>query len=90
MHVHHALALLTIASRGPMTYRQLETLLGLSNAAVSRTVNSLSTDLRHRKEGLGLVEISRDKYEGRRYVVDLSPAGRELMAELRALIGASS
>jgi DNA-binding MarR family transcriptional regulator len=87
MLIHHALALLTIARREPVTYKQLEALLGLSNAAVSRTVNSLSTDVRHRKVGLGLVEISRDKHEWRRHVVELSPAGRELVAELSALMG---
>lgn len=52
------------------TYAAIESRLGLSNAAASRSVNSLSTSARHRKtEPMGLVEVFIDPEEGRPFLV---------------------
>ena len=68
------------------TYSQIEDRLGISNAAASRSVNSLSTSARHRKtEPMGLVEVFIDPEEGRRYRVRLTKKGLTLMRALDQL-----
>ena len=68
------------------TYAAIENRLGLSNAAASRSVNSLSASARHRKtEPMGLVEVFIDPEEGRRYRVRLTKKGLNLMRALDQL-----
>ncbi len=68
------------------TYAAIESRLGLSNAAASRSVNSLSASARHRKtEPMGLVEVFIDPEEGRRYRVRLTKKGLSLMRALDQL-----
>lgn len=68
------------------TYAAIEARLGISNAAASRSVNSLSTSARHRKtEPMGLVEVFIDPAEGRRYRVRLTKKGLTLMRALDQL-----
>ena len=71
---------------GGCTYGEIEARLGISNAAASRSVNSLSTSARHRKtEPMGLVEVFIDPAEGRRYRVRLTKKGLNLMRALDQL-----
>lgn len=77
--VHHAMALLRIASEGSCTYRELEEALNLSNASISRTLNTLSEGIRGQTKSLGLVEIYRCPEEGRRYRARLTKKGRALL-----------
>jgi DNA-binding MarR family transcriptional regulator len=84
--VHHASVLVWLAQRSSATYREIEEAFGVSNASVSRTLNSLGEDPLHRKTSLGLVEIYRDTAEGRRYRVRLNKKGREFMRALDALL----
>jgi len=71
---------------GGCTYSAIETRLGISNAAASRSVNSLSTSARHRKtEPMGLVEVFIDPEEGRRYRVRLTKKGLNLMRAIDQL-----
>ena len=85
----HQVALLLFVGnhgRGGCTYAAIETGLGISNAAASRSVNSLSTSARHRKtEPMGLVEKFIDPEEGRRYRVRLTKKGQSLMRALDQL-----
>jgi len=74
-----------IAETGPCTLRSLEERTGLSNASVSRSVHALGEMHRRGSPGLGLVCIDRDPSEGRRFLVALSPAGKELIARLEQL-----
>ena len=87
MPVHHCQILLFIAAGGPagITYADIEARFCLSNAAASRTVNTLSEGARHRKSSLGLVEIFRDVEEGRRYRVRLTAKGAAIVRSLEAL-----
>ena len=84
--IHHARVLVWLAQRENATYREIETECGLSNAAVSRTLNSLAEESPHRKHTLGLVEIYRDAMSGRRYKVRLNRKGREFMRALEGLL----
>ena len=85
--VHHVDIFVSIGQAGPAgtTYRDLEERHGLSNAAVSRSVNAMSEFARHRKVTLGLVEIFRDVDEGRRYRVRLTQRGQQLYRNLEQL-----
>ena len=84
--IHHARVLVWLAQRDNATYRQIEDECGLSNAAVSRTLNSLAEESPHRKHTLGLVEIYRDAMSGRRYKVRLNRKGKEFMRALEGLL----
>ncbi len=86
--LHQVQMVLFIGTHGPAgcTYAQIENRLGISNAAASRSVNSLSTSARHRKtEPMGLVEVFIDPAEGRRYRVRLTKKGLNLMRAIDAL-----
>ena len=86
--LHQVALLLYVGEHGPggCTYAAIEARLGISNAAASRSVNSLSTSARHRKtEPMGLVEILIDPAEGRRYRVRLTKKGLNLMRALDQL-----
>ena len=86
--LHQVALLLFVGNHGPggCTYSAIETRLGISNAAASRSVNSLSTSARHRKtKPMGLVEVFIDPEEGRRYRVRLTKKGLTLMRALDQL-----
>ena len=86
-YLHHLSILLTIAEAGPKgcTYADIEKRHCLSNAAASRSVNSLSGFARHRKNAMGLVEIFRCPDEGRRYRVRLTSKGQSLLRSIELL-----
>lgn len=84
--IHHATILVWLGQRDSATYRDIEEAFGMSNAAVSRTLNSLSSEAVHRKNSLGLVEIYRDGAEGRRYRVRLNKKGKEFIHALKGLM----
>ena len=77
MYLHHLEIFLFIGENGKVSYRDVEDEFGISNAAASRTINSLCTFARHRKKAIGLVEIIRDPMEGRRYLAQLSSKGKQ-------------
>jgi DNA-binding MarR family transcriptional regulator len=84
--VHHAAVLVWLAQRDSATYREISDAFDLSNAAVSRTLNSLADVSPHRKYVLGLVEIYRDAREGRRYRARINKKGRGLALALEELM----
>ncbi|WP_413744429.1 MarR family transcriptional regulator [Synechococcus sp. MIT S9451] len=83
--LHHAQLLLFVGQRGSVTYAEIEDHLSLSNASVSRSVNALSSGVRHRQTCFELLKIERDLNEGRRYVVSLSEKGMKLLLHLEAV-----
>ena len=86
--LHQIALVLFVGEHGPggCTYAAIEARLGISNAAASRSVNSLSVSARHRKtEPMGLVEKIIDPEEGRRYKVRLTKKGLNLMRALDQL-----
>ena len=82
---HHAQVFLFIAQQEPVTYRQIEEALVLSNASTSRIVHSLGEYANHRKECLGLVEVIIDPREGRRYLVRLTKKGKAVRDAVKAV-----
>ena len=88
MQLHHVQIVCHLAAHGPAgcTYAEIEERFGLSNAAVSRSMNALSSSARHRDTALGLVEIFRDPKEGRRYRCRLSKQGQALMRSVDAVM----
>ena len=89
MPIHHARVLVWLAQRDSATYKEIEEAAGLSNAAVSRTLNSLAEESPHRKNTLGLVEIYRDSKEGRRYRARLNQKGQAFVGAVAALLDAT-
>ena len=85
LYLHHMQVFLAISKKGACTYEDLESLTGLTNASISRTVNSLAMTATHTQKPLGLIEIERDPIEGRRYLVKLAPAGKALSAALQMI-----
>lgn len=68
-----------------VTYADLEKKFNLSNASVSRCVNALSANARHRKTQFDLVEIFRDLDEGRKYRIRLSPKGMAMIKTIESI-----
>lgn len=68
-----------------LTYSDLEQQFNLSNASVSRCVNALSANARHRKTHFDLVEIFRDFDEGRKYRIRLSPKGLAMVKTIESI-----
>ena len=60
LYLHHIQVFLAIAKAGACTYEELESLTGLINASLSRTVNSLAMTATHTQKPLGLIEFVRD------------------------------
>lgn len=85
--VHHMSVLLFIAEGGEagVRYKAIEEEMGMENASVSRTVNSLSEFARHREGSYALVRKFRDPGEGRRYRVAVTDKGRALIKSLEAI-----
>lgn len=82
---HHAAIFCFIASKPSCTYRDIEEHFGVSNASVSRTINSIGTTTGHRWSVLGLVYKFPDPEDGRRFRVKLTKKGLLLKQQLAAL-----
>ena len=85
MYLHHIEIFLFIAEKGKVSYAEIEEWFDISNAAASRTLNSLSAFARHRQRAIGLVEIIRDPAEGRRYLAQLSTKGKQVYKLITSL-----
>jgi DNA-binding MarR family transcriptional regulator len=80
--LHHVQLFLVVASKGSCTYREIEEALSLSNASVSRTINSLAQVHRTGREGHQLLVVHKDPEEGRRHLVSLSSRGKAILRQL--------
>ena len=86
LYVHFVQVFLEVASAdGPVTFRELEEALGLTNSAVSRTVSALGQTNRKGKPGYDLLKVDGDPSEGRRFIVTLTSKGRALKRQLQKL-----
>ena len=82
---HFAQVFLVVAQEEPCTLRKIEERLDLSNSAASRTINALGAVNRKGHEGFGLVTVTRDPKEGRRFIVQLTPKGKALRRQLTGI-----
>lgn len=86
LYVHFVQVFLEIVNAdGPVTFRELEDALGLTNSAVSRTVSALGQTNRKGHPGYDLLKVDADPAEGRRFIVTLTSKGRALQRQLQKL-----
>ena len=86
LYVHFVQVFLEVANAdGPVTFRELEDALGLTNSAVSRTVSALGQTNRKGHPGYDLLKVDADPAEGRRFIVTLTSKGRALKRQLQKL-----
>ena len=83
--LHHAQVFVFVATKGSVTYREIEDHFGISNASASRTINSLGETSGHRKQPLGLVVSYPDPEDGRRLRVRLTKRGEQLLRTLQSI-----
>ena len=81
---HFSQVFLAVAQQQPVTFAELEEVLGLSNSAISRTVAALGETHRKGTTGYGLCVVSKDPAEGRRFIVMLTAKGEALKRQLLA------
>ena len=83
LYVHFVQVFLEVANAdGPVTFRELEDALGLTNSAISRTVSALGQTNRKGQPGYDLLKVDGDPSEGRRFIVTLTSKGRALKRQL--------
>ena len=86
LQFHHAQIFIYVANKGVCTYRELEEKFEISNAAVSRSVCSLSNVAKHKVSNpLGLLDVSPDPEEGRRNNESLTSRGEALKALIEGI-----
>ena len=85
MYLHHMEIFLFIAEKGRASYADIEQEFNISNAAASRSLNSMSEFARHRRQTTGLIEIMRDPAEGRRYLARLTAKGHQIYKLITSL-----
>lgn len=82
MPMQTALLFLLVAQRPGLTMKEIEEVMLVSQASVSRNVAALSQWSRHDKPGHGLVLAREDPLERRRKIVFLTQRGELLAREL--------
>lgn len=86
MPIQYALSFLTVARNEGLSIRELSERLGIAQSSASRNVAALGPWHSFGKPGHDLVQAVEDPRERRRKVVTLTPKGRALVDELRALM----
>lgn len=79
-------AFLYVASHNPCHKQAMEEELGLKCSSGSRLIDWLSDYHRLAKPGLSLVKKTKDSYNLRRIVIELTPKGESLARQMRDLI----
>ncbi|HSK40358.1 MAG TPA: helix-turn-helix domain-containing protein [Arenibaculum sp.] len=90
MPIQYALSFLTVAQNEGLSIRELSERLGIAQSSASRNVAALSRWRGFDRPGHDLVQATEDPRERRRKVVTLTPRGRALVDELRALVSPPS
>ena len=70
---------------GPVTFRELQDALDLTNSAISRTVQALGKTNRRGEPGYDLLKCHPDPDEGRRFIVTLTAKGKAVQRQLVAI-----
>ena len=84
--LHFAQVFLVVAAHDDgCTFDEIQSTLGLTNSAVSRTVKALGGTSRKQTPGYGLLTTQRDPREGRRYLVKLTGSGKKLLGDLQSV-----
>lgn len=78
LYAHHIRVFLTVATDEPCTIADIAKQNGLSNSAVSRTINALGATNRKGEPGFDLVYAEPDPEEGRRDLIRLTSKGKAL------------
>ena len=86
MPIQYALSFLTIAQHEGLSMGDLAQHLGIAQSSASRNIAALSRWHSFGKAGHDLVEAQEDPRERRRKIVSLTPRGRRLVADLKALV----
>lgn len=86
MPIQYALSFLTVARHEGLSIRELSERLGIAQSSASRNVAALSRWHSFGKPGHDLVQAEEDPRERRRKIVTLTPKGRALVEELRAIV----
>lgn len=77
---------LLIARKGDATVRDLVQATGMTQPAISRIVGLLGDNpQRGKKEGLGWVSVVPDPADPRRALLNVTPKGRQVIAEIESL-----
>lgn len=84
--IQYALSFLTVAEHEGLSIRELSERLGIAQSSASRNVAALGKWHSFGKPGHDLVQAEEDPRERRRKVVTLTPKGRALVEELRAIL----
>ena len=80
--------LLEVSLRGETSMTDLESAVGVSQAAISRNVGKLGGGMTFKEKGAGLVEAYEDPKYRRQKLVRLTPKSRRLVDELYILMNA--
>ncbi|HWK44092.1 MAG TPA: MarR family transcriptional regulator [Stellaceae bacterium] len=86
MPIQYALSFLTLARNEGLSMGELAQRLGIAQSSASRNVAALSKWHSFGKAGHDLVEAREDPRERRRKLIRLTPAGRQLVASLSAIV----
>lgn len=84
--IQYALSFLTIAQNEGLSMRELSERLEIAQSSASRNVAALSRWHSFGKPGHDLVEAAEDPRERRRKVITLTPKGRQLIEDLKAIV----
>lgn len=75
-----------IASHNPCNLQAIEKGLGLSPNSTSRNTDWLSSHHRLGKPGMKLITKKVDPFNGRRRIVELTPAGYEMVDQIKRIL----
>lgn len=83
MQISSMLTFLFIAQRGIASQKDVENMLGLSNAAASRNVSYWAEHKKFGVEGYGFVERFEDPRDRRAKLLRLTPAGKRFYDKIK-------
>jgi len=86
MPIQYALSFLTLARNEGLSMGEMAQRLGIAQSSASRNVAALSKWHSFGKAGHDLVEAREDPRERRRKLIRLTPAGRQLVDRLGAIV----
>lgn len=85
--MNHLYLFLEIANEGgPIETRDLPDRLHMTQTTINRTMHTLADGSYVRPDGLRLVKVSVSAYDARQRVVQLTPRGQQVAANLREIL----